>query len=204
MISHKHKFIYIHVPKCGGTSLRGKINPYCEIRANSNFGTYNYHKSVKDLKNHFIDKKWNWSTYTKIAPVRNPWDRTVSLWAFGNRRKLLSITANGKEQNTCNDFTAWLHSNCAFLDRHWGYTTMIRDPKGEVLIDDFIRLENFQEDFNIICDKLGIPHQKLPHKNKTKHKHYTEYYNDETRQIVAEKYVKDIEYFNYKFENRRS
>ena len=68
---------------------------------------------------------------------------------------------------------------------------------------DFVgRFENRENDLQYISQKIGVNidsniHQrKIQMRNK---KHYTEYYDDETRQIVAEKYAEDIEYFGYKF-----
>ena len=143
--------------------------------------------------------------YFSFSIVRNPWDRLVSCWM----QKI--ITQEPTEEQFRSDIRWELNyqkpSFKDFIkiisddenitkDSHWAlYFNII--PVSDL---DFIgRFENLQEDFNIICDKIGIPRQKLPRENKSKHKHYTEYYDDETKQIVAEKYKKDIEYFGYEF-----
>ena len=73
------------------------------------------------------------------------------------------------------------------------------DENGEMLADFFIRTENIGEDLNAACSLIGIPFKSIHHRNKSTHKHYSEYYDDETRQIVAEKFAQDIEYFGYEF-----
>ena len=137
--------------------------------------------------------------YLKFAFVRNPWDRCLSLYFY--------LFKNEKQPKMTFDFFLRLFAfdNPVFSSHFnekgvWDvhYKTQYSYIDGIPM--DFIgRYENLQQDFNIICDKIGIQQQELPHVNKSRHKHYTEYYDDETRQIVAEKYAKDIEYFGYKF-----
>ena len=73
------------------------------------------------------------------------------------------------------------------------------DANGNLLMDFLIRFENYQSDFEKVCEKLKIKKYNLLHKKKTRYKHYTEYYDEETKSIIEEKYANDIKYFGYEF-----
>jgi chondroitin 4-sulfotransferase 11 len=144
--------------------------------------------------------------YFKFSFVRNPWARMLSLWSYYKKRNIKPISdtdfktfTENLETMTCKVNDHYYSNSQRKINLLYPQYHFISDWWGNNILDFVGRFENLQEDFNIVCDKIGIPYQKLPHKNKSKHKHYTEYYDDETREIVAEKYAKDIEYFGYEF-----
>jgi hypothetical protein len=182
MINHKHKCIFVEVPKTGSTSIRSIIG-YPKRP----------HLDIVEIESQITTEQFN--EYFKFGFVRNPWDRAVSL--FQRKHRLTR-----KHKKSFVDFIKWHNyatDTCIHPSQKKYQLDFFTDSVGELLVDFIGRFENLQEDFNIVCDKIGIPQQTLPYKNPSKHKHYTEYYDDETKQIVAKKYAKDIEYFGYKF-----
>ena len=185
--SNKQKYVWFRTAKCGTRSILQFLTDNTDIDVNG----YN----VK------YDNRWK--DYFKFAIVRNPWDRLVSCWTqkfnFENLKPKYyeKLKLDGTRFVHFKEFIMLLSDDSKLnSDIHWM-------PLNKLFPVDFLnfigKFENLQEDFNTICDKIGIAQQKLPHKNKTKHKCYTEYYDDETRQIVAEKYANDIKNFGYKF-----
>jgi hypothetical protein len=77
--------------------------------------------------------------------------------------------------------------------------TYLRAPKLGREVDFIGRTENFVEDLQRVQVQLGLEPSTPPHKNKSKHGTYHDYYTDETRQRVAEVYAEDIELFGYTY-----
>lgn len=190
MISHEYKFIFVHIDKTGGTSCINAIFPYIKV-GQSGHDFYNKHIDIT----YYINTFENHQEYFKFTFVRNPFDRALSKYFHHYHRPTGGGTKIEKKAREM-QFKTWVKKGGLKVFKPQ-YNFMYKESK--LLVDFVGRFENLQEDFNIVCDKIGIPRQQLPHKNQSKHKHYTEYYDDETKEIVAEKYAKDIEYFGYEF-----
>ena len=194
MISHKHKCIFVHIRKTGGISVSSFLKEIDQDAEYAYHPNHSLHAPLSWYKEAYGEQVYN--DYFKFTFMRNPWDLRVSFkkWCATTGGRLGKYARRLSLSDWIKRYAVRYNPNKTGVGMtQLAYLNPIEDM-------NFIgRFENFQQDFNIICDKIGIPQQQLPHINKTKHKHYTEYYDDETRQIVAEKYAKDIEYFGYEF-----
>jgi hypothetical protein len=144
-----------------------------------------------------------WDDYYKFAFVRNPWDRLVSCWAdkIKTQEKLLGIdrklSLELSDVSTFGNFVRKVVAriNLRECDSHFKLQRRMIPYKR---LDFIGRFENLQEDFEIVYNHIGVP-CSLPHYNKSEHKHYTKYYDDETQAIVADRYSSDTEIFGYEF-----
>jgi hypothetical protein len=204
------------VPKTAGTSIESALLNYFGItRSNiSDFEKNNYNLYYKfqtnDKSNPRIDAQHKFikhftdvdiSNFFTFSFVRNPWDRFLSEYFFIKKNNGCGCkNFNFSEKfPTFKKYVLKSGKSCSWYPHELNQLDFLSDDSGDINVDYIGKFENLQEDFNTICKKIGLPNQQLPHTNKSKHKHYTEYYDDETREIVAEKYAKDIEYFGYKF-----
>tara|TARA_R110000782_G_scaffold270454_1_gene371299 strand:- start:3682 stop:4290 length:609 start_codon:yes stop_codon:yes gene_type:complete len=198
-ISQQYKCIFIHVNKTAGrsvsTAIFGDIKEH--LTSKELFNLYDINPTEERLKiikdsNYLKLLHTHWDNYFKFIFIRNPWDRKLSDYFFGKKTGIVAPNI---------DFTTYIKNNHPNPDL-WNSPGIewVEDEYGEVEDDIFIgRFENLQEDFNSICNKIGFPITKLPHRNKTSHKPYWEYYTDETEELIRQKYQKDIKLFNYEF-----
>lgn len=165
------------------------------------------HLSALQLKYILGDKEFE--RCTKFSVVRNPWARMVSRYYFTHVESEPSDEEKQRRGTTRTfhemDFESWLEKVWA---RHkWGgrknsQLAKLVDHDGNLLVDHVGRLEDVQTTLDWVSSRVGIAPMTMPHVNGTRKGHYSQYYNEATRAMVAEICRQDIEYFDYEFEER--
>jgi len=200
MISHSHKFIFIHVPKTAGTSIATALRPYGLTGA----GHYTLQK-IQD-RSSITDDQLN--TFYKFAVVRNPWDIVVSHYFYSKIKK--SFWHSDDFSTRYNQHPDYKLANnnifkefVSLLINSKLNSSITRKKQSHWLdkrLDFLIRFETLKEDFAKVCNKIGCSDVILNNINTTKHNHYSTYYDDESRDWVSKYFSKDIKRLGYEFE----
>ncbi len=216
IISRARRFIFVHVPKTGGTALTMAL----EARAAKDDILIGDTPKARARKGRLKGVKsegrlWKHSTLADVAGlvteaevaafftltiVRNPWDRLVSYYHW-LRGQGFAHPAVGLAKAL--EFSAFLHHPQTQTSlRMWPYGAYMRDVLGTERCRLFARLEHLEQDLAPFEAHLGFRLPPLPRVNQsTRLRDWRGYYSGADMALVADLCADDIARFGYAFDD---
>lgn len=225
MISHEHRCIFIHIPKCAGTSVEMALGHHGE-----RFSGAVDHRSMRMIERpylstacladpsnvvelmrrglYFLKHHHNpnnlatvtadqYRSYFKFTFVRNPWARAYSWY-----RNVIRFEPTRRRLRV--DASTTLR---AFLRRFAGkgglrtQLSWLRDARGDIPLDFAGTVENIESDFDVVCRHLEIPRPRLQRMRNGKTEDYRDHFDPESIRLVAQAYAEEIDFFGYSFDS---
>lgn len=199
----KTKTLYIHIPKCYGTSVENalkkksnmtlhatsfpKLKPNCSA-PNATRITFPQHFTFKEIQNYDIDISHSFTT------VRNPYRRAVSQWKYQVQYQYAF------KKTVKHNFRLWV------IDLYERYLNgTLRDIRHDCPQTDFIYDENdtLLVDKIIPCENLTtIDNIKLDHANESKLNIKPEI-TSEIANMLSEIYERDFRLLGYSLDTNK-
>lgn len=217
-ISHKHKFVFLSLPRAASLTVRKILNPYSDIKSKrkSEVGEkfpFWHHTKAGNAKKIFEQKGWDWEDYSVFCFVRNPYDRVVS--AYKRRwKETYGWHSTGRPVRDIRSFLRDILLGPISFEEfvrenspEEGYTISIynftHDNKNRCMVDDVLKFENLPNNLiDYANENLGVRlnRSKIGHYHKSdRNKNYKCFYTDETKEIIRNQYKMELEEFGYEF-----
>jgi len=227
MICRPYNCVFVHIPKTAGQSIEQffmdllgldwKEDREALYLHNNDDPARGTEKLAHLSASEYVDcghmTQQEFSGFFKFSFVRNPWNRILSEYRYRNYFHHRSFK----------DFVLNKMPRPGFDDKYrhvMPQYDMLHDKDGRLLVDFLGRFETLQQDFDRVCESLGLENSQLPHRNpsdkksrglkrrfrnrlfmngENRHHGLNDFYDDETREAVADYYRIDIETFGYQF-----
>ncbi len=217
LLSIKYNFLFVHIAKTGGTSVRSALQPlrwrdpwyYPQFicsrlshisghRIGSKFPRHARIIAAKEMLPEILFQE-----LFKFAVVRNPWDLQVSSYHHIRRERphLLEGISDFDQ------FIRWKLDPDRLYQYHVDTSIQSQldylvDLRGKLLVDFIGRYESLSADFDHICKQIGIIAVKLPHKRQAQDRQqdYRSYYSDSLAELVGDFFKADVEGLGYQFD----
>jgi hypothetical protein len=203
-VSDSSRVLFVHVPKSAGSTIdrmfEKEVVDQRKVEGRARHAPYT----------RLVQAEPELADYWSFGFVRNPWSRLVSWWSMlvdifekadaGYQPAIDRIARFPEVWHTEGEYR---HDFSRFVLEATEVIPKLARPQAVTLngVSFIGRVENYDDDLAVVREKLGLPQlQRVPRHNKSKHGHYSEYFNDETRKKVEEVYGRDIETYGYTFE----
>ncbi|WP_162139100.1 sulfotransferase family 2 domain-containing protein [Synechococcus sp. PCC 7336] len=200
-------FWFIDIPRTSSTSIRAELGKrfgktHGKINTDKGYATqqiFEDHLTAREMRKRLGG--FLWKKIFTFSIVRNPWDRTLSMYFFRLKRGTIP------SEWTFRDYAIALTSSSPESDlfkyhaSRYGLSDYVTGDDSEIIVDYIGRFEN-RETLKVIADRLKFKELGILsiQSASPKGKHYSEFYNEEIRDMVGRFYSKDIELFGYNFE----
>lgn len=213
IISPGRNYIFVHIPKTGGTSLALALEgramrddiligdtPKAKRRRRRLDGVKAdgrlwKHATLADI-NGLVSLDFVLSAFC-FTLVRNPWDRLVSYYHWLRVQRFAHPAVACAKSLGFSDFLNSPDTQASIEAAHYG--SYMQAVDGQECAQLFIRLEHFAEDSKGLREHLGFA-LELPHENRsTRGADYRDYYNDSDAELLLRLCQKDVLRFGYQF-----
>ncbi|MBV7410586.1 sulfotransferase family 2 domain-containing protein [Maritimibacter sp. DP1N21-5] len=215
IISRGRRYIFVHAPKTGGTSLALMLEAKAmkdDILLGDTPKALKRRGRVKDVET--SGRLWKHSRLTDLyglvtqaeiedffvfTLVRNPWDRMVSYYHW---LRVQDFDHPAVDRAKALDFKGFVTDPTILGSvANNPYTRYVTDRDGIERADHFLRLEQLGEDLEMVEARLGCKLGPPAHENASnRSRDYRSYYGPDEAGAVARACESDIARFGYSFD----
>lgn len=214
IISHGRKYIFVHIPKTGGTSLAlaletkvmkddiligdtpKAINRRSRIKGAVVSGRLWKHSKLIDIYG-LVDQA-QIEEYFVFTLVRNPWDRMVSYYHWLREQ---NFNHPAVELAKLLDFSNFLNHKATIQSlRNDGASRYVIDQNGVNRCNLFLRLEHLETDLAALQLGIGVKLPPIPHTNQSSRSGgYQDFYTNADADLIQDIFATEIQQFAYQF-----
>ena len=197
LVSDKYKFIFFHIYKTAGMSIRHSIFHIDE-------DAYEIVRGHADVQEVF-DREDDYSDYKKFSVVRNPYTWLYSIYKFSQNLTnhpfhiISKLWEFDYFVNWLMDYRDFVNDSKVLNGKLQTQTEYI-SLDNKIVIDYIIKYESLDDDYMDVMDKLNVPYYTiLPKENIGTYEtpDFTETLSRETLDKINTYYNNDFTNFNY-------